>query len=202
MYCASSDVATGWGPRGLAAGARPLPLRTRTFSPEASKATPVGYQPVGMKPIARLSPGRRTSTTATVLLSAFATRRVPPSGERARALGVLPSGASGRRATPTCSIALREARSTAHTAFVLAQATKRRAPSRERTIAFGCSPTTISPSGRRVTGSKRATRDAPHTETKTVRPSGDTSVPYASAGSVARASTRPVSTSTAASDSP
>jgi hypothetical protein len=165
MYCVPSDGAFGWGPRGLAAGARPLPLRTTTFRPVASKVTPVGYQPVGMKPSGRLSPGRRTSTAATALLSAFATRRVPPSAERARAFGVLPGGASGRRATPTCSTAFRAVRSTTHTAFVLAQATNRRRPSGERAIAFGCSPTTISPSGRRVRGSKRATREAPHTET-------------------------------------
>ena len=50
MYCASAFAATGGGPRGFGAAERPLPLRTRRLLPEGSKATPVGYQPVGMKP--------------------------------------------------------------------------------------------------------------------------------------------------------
>ena len=165
MYCASAFGETGVGPRGFAAAERPLPLRTRMLFPEGSKATPVGYQPVGMKPRKRLSPGRVTSTTATVLLSALATRRVAPSLERARAFGVEPGGAFGESATPICSTALRVARSTTHTAFVLAQATKRRFWSFENAIAFGCSPTAISASGRSVRGSRTATREAPQTET-------------------------------------
>src|SRR5712691_7350936 len=44
--------------------------------------TAVGYQPVGMKPLTALAPGRLTSTTATALLSALATSSVRPSGER------------------------------------------------------------------------------------------------------------------------
>src|SRR5512139_1402778 len=122
MYWASTLEATGVGPRGLAAPERPLPLRRRMRSPAPVKATPVGYQPVGTKPRKRLSPGRVTSTTANVLLSAFATSRVAPSGERARAFGVEPGGAWGERATPIRSTALPLARSTTQTAFVFAHA--------------------------------------------------------------------------------
>ena len=118
MYCAPSLGLTGCGPRGFAAGARPLPLSTSTRAPFASNATPVGYQPVGTKPRKRLSPGRVTSTTATVLLSALATSRVDPSGESARAFGVEPGGALGDSATPMRSVARRDARSTTQTAFV------------------------------------------------------------------------------------
>ncbi len=118
MYWVPSLGPTGCGPRGFAAGARPLPLRTSTRSPFASKATPVGYQPVGTNPRKRLSPGRVTSTTATVLLSALATSRVDPSGESASAFGVEPGGAFGDSATPMRSVARREARSTTHTELV------------------------------------------------------------------------------------
>ena len=112
--------------------------------PSEVNRVPVGYQPTGRKPFTRDSRDA-TLTTATVLLSAFATRSVPPSGESPRALGVLPAGAFGSRAIEIRSVTFREARSTRQTAFVLAQATKTEAPSRESTMAAGCSPTSTSP---------------------------------------------------------
>ena len=127
--------------------------------------TAVGYQPVGMKPLTALAPGRLTSTTATALLSALATSSVWPSGERPSALGVLPAGAPGWSATETCSFAACEARSTTHTAFVFAHATNSRAPSFEKAIALGCSPTGISPCFWRVAASKASTFAPPHSET-------------------------------------
>jgi hypothetical protein len=149
----------------LATGVRPLPESTRTFPPSRSKATPVGYQPVGMKPRKRLSPERVTSTTATVLLSAFATSSVWPSGESASAFGVEPGGARGESATAIFSAATRVATSTTQTAFVLAHATKRRRPSFENCIAFGCSPTRISSIGASVLGCSTAIFAPPQTET-------------------------------------
>src|SRR5437016_12369453 len=105
--------------------------------------TAVGYQPVGMKPLTVLVPGRLTSTTATALLSALATSSVRPSGERPSALGVLPAGAPGCSATETCSCAVRDASSTTQTALVLAQATNSRVTSFEHAIALERSPTAL-----------------------------------------------------------
>ena len=156
MYCVPSLGPTGCGPRGLAAGASPFPLRIKISPSAAPKATAVGYQPVGMKPWKRLSPGRVTSTTATSLLSALATSRVEPFGESARALGVEPAGARGESATLICSLVRPVARSTTATAFVLAQATKSRVASFDRAIAFGCSPTV---SSRRAASVSRRERD-------------------------------------------
>jgi hypothetical protein len=101
----------------------------------------VGYQPVGMKPATSLAAGFSTFTTATVLLSAFATSSCFSSGERLTWFGVEPGGALGNRPTAICSTARFEGTSIAHTAFVLAQETKRRVPSFVSAIAFGCSPT-------------------------------------------------------------
>ena len=129
-----------------------------------SNCTAVGYQPVGTKPWKRLSPGRVTSTTASVLLSAFATSSVRPSGDRASALGVDPGGALGESAMPIRSVTRREARSTAQTAFVFAQATNSVRPSFDSTIAFGCSPTGTSAITASVRGSSARTRAPPQTE--------------------------------------
>jgi hypothetical protein len=79
----------------LAIDVRPLPLRTKMRLPSRLNWTAVGYHPVGMKPFTTLAPGRLTSTTATALLSALATSRVSPSGERPSPFGVLPAGAFG-----------------------------------------------------------------------------------------------------------
>ena len=153
------------GPRGLGSDASPLPLSTRIRLPSGANSTPVGYQPVGMKPSTSLRPGVSTSTTATVLLSAFATSSVPPSGDSASAFGVLPTGAFGYSATEICSFAVPDARSTTHTALVFAQATNSRLPSAERSIAFGCPPTSNSAVCFRVTGSKARTFPPPQSET-------------------------------------
>src|SRR5829696_2077888 len=88
---------------GLARDWSPLPTPIRRFFPSGVTATAVGYQPVGMKPFTADLRGSSTSMTATQLLSAFATNKVPPSGERARASGVLPSGAFGNRAVKIVS---------------------------------------------------------------------------------------------------
>src|SRR5215475_5547372 len=95
-------------------------------SPRALNATPVGYQPVGINPATRPAPGFDTSTTATLLLSAFATSSLLPSGESASALGVDPGGACGNNATEICSTAFISHGSIAYTAFVFAQATNNR----------------------------------------------------------------------------
>ena len=86
-YCDWSPSAPGWGPRGFGIDVRPLPESTRIRRPSGVNRTPVGYQPVGMKPATRLADGRATSTTATALLSALATSSVRPSGESAEGVG-------------------------------------------------------------------------------------------------------------------
>src|SRR5215203_3346250 len=140
MYCPVAPGTPGCAPRGLAAEVSPLPLRMKIRLPSRLHWAAVGYQPVGMRPRTTLAPGRETSTTATVLLSALATRSVWPSGDRPRPLGVLPGGVAGLRASEICSLAARAARSTTQTALVLAQATNSRPPSFDRAMAFGCSP--------------------------------------------------------------
>src|SRR3954449_4842874 len=146
MYWPGAVGDPGWGPRGLGCEVRPLPLRMKIRRPSLLKRAAVGYQPVVRNPRTAPAPGRETSTTATVLLSALATSRVRPSGESPRPLGVLPGGAAGSRAIEMRCLAVREARSATQTSLVLAQATKRRPPSLERVMALGCSPTAISPS--------------------------------------------------------
>src|SRR5262249_36460762 len=174
MYCDGPPVSPpGCGPRGLGAPPSPFPLRTNIREPSRSKMTPVGYQPTGIHPLTTLLRGVLTSATATVLLSAFATSSVRPSGESATAFGVEPAGASRPRATEICSVAVFAAGSTTHTAFVFAQATNSRLPSFERTIAFGCSPTATSPFTASDEGSSISTFAPPQTETKSVWPSGD-----------------------------
>src|SRR6266542_2144493 len=91
----SAQGSPGCGPRGFASDVRPLPERTKMFLPSEENCAAVGYQPAGMNPLTRLASGSLTSTTATSLLSALATRRVRPSGESPSPLGVEPAGASG-----------------------------------------------------------------------------------------------------------
>ena len=203
MYCASSDVATGWGPRGLAAGARPLPLRTRTFSPEASKATPVGYQPVGMKPSGRLSPGpahvhHRDRVVVGVRdeegpavgregqgVGGAAQRRVGPQGH-ADLLDRLPGGEIDDPHRVRVGAGHEEAGPVAgedHRVRVLADHDLAERPQGD---AARRGPPGTRPTPRRRRSGRRATRAS-----RTPRPAAS-----------ARASTRPVSTSTAASDSP
>src|SRR5881275_2189928 len=75
----------------------PFPTPTSSVLLSGVTATAVGYQPVGTNPLTTLSFCFSTSTTATQLLSAFATYSVFPSGATATASGVLPSGALGKR---------------------------------------------------------------------------------------------------------
>src|SRR4051794_26205350 len=81
----------------------PLPLATNSVPPSGLTARADGYQPTGTNPsttemvsaycFARSSSvAPEMSTTMTSLLSALATNSVRPSGETARASGVLPSG--------------------------------------------------------------------------------------------------------------
>src|SRR5436305_12285650 len=147
MYCPGAVGDPGWGPRGLAWEVSPLPLRMKIRRPSLLKRAAVGYQPVGMNPRTAAAPGRETSTTATVLLSASATSRVRPSGERPRPLGVLPGGAAGSRAIEICSFAGRAARCATQPAVVLAQGASSRPPSFDSTGALGCSPAGVAPGG-------------------------------------------------------
>ena len=127
-----------------------------------------------MNPSTTLRPGSRMSTTATVLLSAFATSSRAPSGDRPSPLGVDPGGEFGKSATEICSFAVIAAMSTTHTALVLAHATNSRPASFDHTIAFGCSPTATSPRFSSVAASNISTLAPPQTDTTTVLPSGDT----------------------------
>src|SRR5213083_1235597 len=112
-------------------------MKRRLLSGETETA--VGYQPVGMKPRTRLEPARETSTTATALLSAFATKSDLPSGESARAFGVVPAGEEGVSVTRTFSLTWPPAISSASTVSSLPQDTKRR-PSGENARSFGWGP--------------------------------------------------------------
>src|SRR5437870_12020328 len=125
---------------GFAAGVIPRPLRTKMLFPSRLKIAPVGYRPVGIKPLTRLRPGLLTSTTATALLSAVAMRSVLPSGDSASELGVDVCGASGYKLVEICSMASPENVSKTHTRELLPQETKSRRPSLDTTIAFGWSP--------------------------------------------------------------
>src|ERR1039457_5488876 len=98
MYCTGSVLAErtpGFGLCGLAFEERPLPLATSRCRPSGVTRTDVGYQPTGTNPSERLLPGFATSKTATMLLLAFATKSIFPSGESARLFGVDPGGAWG-----------------------------------------------------------------------------------------------------------
>src|ERR1039457_4792454 len=98
MYCTVASLLTltpGCGPSGLAFEVSPLPLATSRCLPSGVTRTDVGYQPTGMNPSERLLLGFSTSKTATVLLSAFATKSVFSSGDSARLFGVDPGGACG-----------------------------------------------------------------------------------------------------------
>src|SRR5207248_5179126 len=110
---------------GLAFVWLPLPTPTRSCLPSRLTARAVGYQPVGMKPFTWLRLGTATSMTATQLLSAFATYSVVPSGERASASGVLPSGARGNRAVMIVSVMMPRRVSMTETQLLEAQATNR-----------------------------------------------------------------------------
>src|SRR6185436_4646084 len=117
VYRPSSWRPPGCGPRGFGSLVSPLPFKTKNREPSGENETAVGYHPTGIQPRTLLAPGLVTSTTATVLLSAFATSIDVPSGESARLFGVVPTGAFGYSATEICSFAARVARSTTQTAL-------------------------------------------------------------------------------------
>ena len=98
MYCTVRLVGLlipGCGPSGLAFEIMPLPFAIRRCFPSGVTRTDVGYQPAGIKPSERLFPGMLTSKTATMLLSALATKSIFSSGDSARLLGVEPGGECG-----------------------------------------------------------------------------------------------------------
>src|SRR5262249_33243153 len=86
----------GLGPFGLGPAPRPLALATNNVRPSVDTSTPVGYHPVGMLPATTsrrplVLPARRMTSTASA--PAFATYKTSAAGDRARALGLLPTGA-------------------------------------------------------------------------------------------------------------
>src|SRR5262249_5927768 len=119
--------------------------------------TAVGYQPVGMKPLTWLWLGTAMSITATQLLSALATYNVLPSGARARASGVLPSGALGNREVRIVSVTAPRLVSMTETQLDEAQATNRRSSRGWTASWLGCSPTGILATMRSSSGSRTST---------------------------------------------
>src|SRR5207247_2907308 len=117
------------GLNGFDAGASPRPFNTKICLPSRLNIAPVGYHPVGMNPRTMLRAMLPTSTTATLLLSAFATSSVWPSGDSASEFGVAVGGASGDRLIEICSRASYENVSNTQTDELLLDATKRRLPS-------------------------------------------------------------------------
>ncbi len=77
-----------------------------------------------MNPLTWLRPGAAMSMTATLLLSALATKSVLPSGATASASGVLPSGALGKSAVWIVSVTIPRRVSITETQLLEAQATK------------------------------------------------------------------------------
>ena len=126
---------------GLALVCRPLPTPIKTCLPSGVTATAVGYQPVGMNPFTWLRLGMAMSMTATLLLSALATKRVLPSARLPAQLGVLLSAAKeksrvdGFRDDAPSGIDHRQQ-------LLDAQATKIRSSVGCTAIGVGCSPTT------------------------------------------------------------
>src|SRR3954469_15380798 len=99
-------VVPGNGPRGFAADVTPLPLATSRVFPSAVTRTQVGNQPTGMKPSEVARPTWETSNTATLLLFAFATKSVLPSGANPTLLGVEPGGEFGNSEDVSLSLSL------------------------------------------------------------------------------------------------
>ncbi len=120
----------------------PLPLTTHSESPCTSSA--VGYHCVGIRPMRESTCTSPDSwKTATAFASASATNSRVPSGDSARAFGVLPSrtppggGSSSQRITRRARV------STTATRSVLALAAKSRLPSALSASADGWRPTAI-----------------------------------------------------------
>src|SRR5262249_49594758 len=110
-----------------------------------------------------------TRTTATSLLSAFATKSIWLSRSSVRALGVEPSGEFGVRAVEMRSITCRVLVSITATVLSLAQDTNSR-PSFDRAMSFGLSPTAMRPVTRSVLTSMTLTDALAQLETYNVWP--------------------------------
>jgi hypothetical protein len=90
-----------------------------------------------MNPSGRALPGASTLKTARLLLSALATKRIWPSGVRARLLGVLPLGAAGYKAQLIVSSPLPAAKSMTLTRVEFEHATNNVFSPGPRTISVG-----------------------------------------------------------------
>src|SRR5438067_4422283 len=110
---------------------RAVPMYRRLLSPDIPSA--LGYQPVGMNPITCDCPRSWISTTATLLLSALATKSLSP--DSASAIGVEPMGALGSRDVRIDSVTFgaSETASITLTVFVPALVTKIRPSGDQRT---------------------------------------------------------------------
>ena len=136
-----------------------------------------------MNPFARAFAGPALrSTTATASSSAFATKKVFPSGESASAFGVEPSGIesaegvpgpSGPSATEICRTTARDATSTAATRFRFACATKSVFESAENTRSPGWSAVFTEPATIAFSGSMKVTAAPPHAAIARIFPSGE-----------------------------
>jgi hypothetical protein len=73
-------------------------------SPVASRATAVGYQPVGISPRTPWSECPSTSTTAIAFCEALATNSERPFGVTATAFGDAPRSGSRPSVPPTCKV--------------------------------------------------------------------------------------------------
>src|SRR5690348_13865742 len=91
--CASSGRSAGFGPFGFARLPRPFPFRM-TSVPSERVETPVGYHPVGTKPITR-DRADPISATAIALPSEHTVYSRLPVVYTAKAEGVMPRGCNG-----------------------------------------------------------------------------------------------------------
>src|SRR5262245_60673035 len=142
----------------------------KSFCPSFETATELGYHPVGIKPKTFDSRASAMSMTATSLLSAFATYRRLPSGDRASASGVEPTGSLGSSDVFTVSITL-PPRITL-TLFDPELATYKR-PSLPNSNSLGWLPTLIVATGWSVFDSRKLTDSSPQFDTASNLPSGD-----------------------------
>src|SRR5579871_1752634 len=159
----------------------PLPFSTRICLPSRVNTAPVGYHPVGTKPLTNACVELLTSTTATAFRSAFETTSVEPSGDSASEFGVDVGGSSGYRPTAICSIGWKTCVSNDQTESWLAHATKRRRPSFDSVIAFGCASVSSDVTNPRVSLVNTSTLVPPQIETNTYLPSAETAAVYGSA---------------------
>src|SRR5688572_17432014 len=117
-----------------------------SFVPAASRATAVGYQPVGMRPRTAFPDRLSGSTTATAFSAALATNSVRPSGLTVTAFGELPrTGLRPGPTLPTCSVFATASVvvSMTDTVSLLALVTYSRSPEGLRAMPQGWSPTSM-----------------------------------------------------------